>query len=123
MNSIKIEIWERAFNLAVNYDCFDNEELLENQTTAVELFDNANIDISLDKVKEYCSKMSNGNVKKDEITNIFKFVIPTSIFVPRNKDKRIIAMMCDFKFDIEHGIAIIFENEKFKKIVAQDELL
>ena len=123
MNNIKIKIWERVFNLTVNYDCFDDEELLENQTTAVELFDNANIDASLDKTKKYCSKMSNGNVENEEITNIFKFVMPTSIFVPRNKNKRIVAIMCDFKFDIEHGIAVIFENEEFKKIVAQDELL
>ena len=123
MNNIKIEIWERIFDLKVDYDYFDDEELIESQISAAELFDNADIGATLENVKKYCTQVSDGKVKNEEITNIFKFVMPTSIFVPRTKNKRTVAIMCNFKFDIEHGIAIVFENEEFKKIVTQDELL
>lgn len=123
MSNIRIEIWEKPFDLQVNYDCFEGEELLENQILAIERFNGAKIDVTLEKVKKYCCEMSKGKVSVDEITNVFKFIMPTSVFVPRNEGKRIVAIMCDFKFDIEHGIGIVFENEEFRKIVSQDELL
>jgi hypothetical protein len=31
--------------------------------------------------------------------------------------------MCNFKFDMEHGLAIVFEDEKLKKIGPQEIVL
>ena len=44
-------------------------------------------------------------------------------FLYRNEEKRIVALMCNYKFDIENGIAIVFENEKLKDIGIQDIIL
>ena len=54
------------------------------------------------------------------VDNIFKYVMPKNIYVPRNLKKRVVAIMCNYKFDTEHGIAVVFENEQFKEIGAQD---
>ena len=59
---------------------------------------------------------------QQEIDNIFKYVIPKRIFIPRT-DKKIVAILCDYKFDMENGIAVVFENEKFKEIGVQDIIL
>jgi hypothetical protein len=44
--------------------------------------------------------------------------IEKCIFVP--DEKNICAIMCNFKFDMEHGMAIVFEGGKFKEIGAED---
>ena len=59
----------------------------------------------------------------DSIDNIFKYVIPTDIFIPRTPETRTVALLCDYRFDEEHGVAIVFENEEFKKIGTQDIVL
>lgn len=35
------------------------------------------------------------------------------LYVPRT-DKRVIAVICNFKFDIENGIAVVYKNERFE---------
>ena len=56
----------------------------------------------------------------DKIENIFKYVMPKEIFVPHTEKHRNVAIMCNYKFDIEHGIAVLFENGQFKKVGPQD---
>lgn len=92
---------------------------------AVKLFlDNTqNIDLSLDSIKEYCLTSNREDILENCIDNIFKYISPKYIFVPRENDKRVIAVMCNYKFDMEHGIAVIFENEQFSKIGKQDIIL
>ena len=49
--------------------------------------------------------------------------MPKSLFVRRDEAKRIVAIMCDYRFDMEHGLAVVFENEQFKMIGEQDIIL
>lgn len=46
--------------------------------------------------------------------------MPKEIFVPHTEKHRNVAIMCNYKFDIEHGIAVLFENGQFKKVGPQD---
>ena len=46
--------------------------------------------------------------------------MPESIFVKR--DGRV-AIMCRYKFDSEHGIAVVFKDNKFEQIGMQDIIL
>lgn len=48
--------------------------------------------------------------------------MPKYLFVKREINKHVVAM-CNYKFDMEHGIAVVFENEMFSKIVSQDIIL
>ena len=125
MNKEKITIWGRDFDMEVKYDCYSGEEVLQIQKDALETFlkAGANIDASLDQVKQYCLKMNKADIGSDSIENIFKYVAPKYLYVERNKEKHVVAIMCNYKFDLENGIAIVFENEKFSKIGVQDIIL
>ncbi len=125
MNKVIINIWNREFELEVSYDCFDDEELLQTQKDAVaELVKHRNCIVeSESKVKEYCLCKNAHEIGTGTINNIFKYVMPQSLFVVRNETKRIVAIMCDYKFDMEHGLAVVFENEQFKIIGEQDIIL
>ena len=45
--------------------------------------------------------------------------MPKSFYVP-NAEKRVVILLCDFKYDLENGIALVFEDEKLKEIVPED---
>ena len=45
------------------------------------------------------------------------------IYVVRARNDRSVAIMCDYRFDLEHGIAILFKNEKLEKVGTQDMVL
>ncbi len=125
MSKCKISIWERKFELPLMYECYAGEEILESQKEAFAMLeDNAKeVEKSLDHVKKYVKKTGAAQLTEDEIENIFKYVMPKSIFVPHIKKRRTVAIMCNYKFDMEHGIAVVFENGQFKKIGPQDIVL
>lgn len=125
MSKCKINIWDRAFDLNVVYECYPGEEVLESQKEAFALFeDNAEeIADSLAAVIKYVQKNDAGQLAGAAIGNIFKYVMPKSIFIPHTKKHRTVAIMCNYKFDMEHGIAVVFENGKFKKVGMQDIVL
>lgn len=117
MRKIKMNIWGREFKIDVIYDVYKGEKILEIQREALERFiDNSNaVNGALDSVKRYCLKDEN-MVGVKTIDNIFKYVIPTAIFVERSKKSRKILLLCNYKWDYEHGLELSFENEQFKKI-------
>ena len=124
MNKINTEIWGREFELPVIVKQFKGKEITDTQKEAVESFEN-NLNI-LNSVKDEVEKyITNNGLKEngiDKVDNIFKYVIPKSISVPKS-NKRVVAVMCNYKFDMEHGLAIIFEDEKLMEIGPQDLIL
>lgn len=125
MSKCKITIWDRTFDLSVVYECYAGEEVLESQREAFAMLEDNKKEVadSLAAVKKYVQKTSAGQLNDDGIENIFKYVMPKSIFVPHTKKHRIAAIMCNYKFDMEHGIAVVFENGKLKKVGTQDIVL
>lgn len=125
MNKVKLLIWGREFEMEIKYDCYTGEEVLENQKEAINAFVKSEEGIaeSLEKVKNYCLAQNKEDIGESEISNIFKYVMPKYLYVIRNMDKHIVSVMCNYKFDQENGIAVVFENEKFYKIGKQDIIL
>lgn len=125
MSKCKITIWDRVFDLSVVYECYAGEEVLESQREAFAMLEDNEKEVadSLEAVKKYVQKTGASQLKDDSIENIFKYVMPKSIFVPHTKKHRIAAIMCNYKFDMEHGIAVVFENGKLKKVGTQDIVL
>ena len=146
MNNLKMKIWGREFELGVFFNVFEGEEITDAQKNALDLFLKANasnivtdensaasqsqntesvteptpIDVSKSAVEEYCLDNSNGNEIDEPITNIFKYVIPKYFLVDNfGEDSRIVALMCNFKFDMEHGLSVVFRNEKFDEVGEQ----
>ncbi len=124
MSNFKTNIFGREFNLNIIYDVYDDEEILDNQKEALESFKKVNLNSEniLNQLIKYCLKENKEEIE-EPITNIFKYVIPQEIFVKREEKKHIIAILCNYKFDFEHGIALIFENEKLVHISTQDCIL
>ena len=121
----KVTIWGRDFELRVTFDCFDDEEVLPIQEQTLEAFLKADVAIENSKkqLEEYILNDDYAELETDSIDNIFKYVIPTDIYIPRTPKNRTAAILCDYRFDEEHGIAIVFENEQFKEIGTQDIIL
>lgn len=121
----KLTIWGREFELRVTFDCFDNEEVLPIQEQALEAFLKADaaIEDSKKQVENYILNDDFAELESDSVDNIFKYVNPTDIYLPRTTEIRSAALFCDYRFDEEHGIAIVFENEKFIEIGTQDIVL
>ena len=118
-------IWGRQYDLPVVFDCFDNEEVLPIQEQALEAFLKAEntIQESKQQLEKYILNDEYAEIEGNSIDNIFKYVIPTDIYIPRTPETRTVALLCDYRFDEEHGLAIIFENEQFKEIGEQDIVL
>lgn len=119
-NKVKANVWGREVELKIVFDVYEGEEILENQTKALDLF-LAQRDLLDDysKIKEYIENVD-GDELQEVITNIFKYVIPNTIFVKRNENIRTVALLCDYRFDEEGGIAVLYENERLIKIGTQD---
>ncbi len=125
MSNVTIKIWGRDFKLDVVFDCYDGEEITTLQNETLDSFlDNTSI---VDDMKSSVDMYLVNNNKEDfpdgKVDNIFKYVIPTSIFIKRTKKNKVAAIMCNYKFDIEHGLAIVYENNQFINIVPQDNIL
>lgn len=116
-------IWGREFSIEIVFDVFKGEEILPEQKQALDSFTIIADKILSDstEIKKYCADHSNGEVTLP-IENIFRFVIPTQLFVTRMTDVRQVVLLCDFKFDEESGCALVFENENLIKICTQEEI-
>ena len=124
MSKQSINIWDRSFSLAVCYECYPGEKVLDEQKEALELFldsDKAIAD-SRTKVEKYILKNYADEVKASAIENIFKYVMPKSLYVPHDNHLTV-AILCNFRFDAEHGLAVVFEKGKLKEIGTQDIIL
>lgn len=122
MNKVSLTIWGRIFEINVIFDCYAGEtptitqqQALKNFIALPDLLDSVR-----GKVEKYCKEKDSTII----VDNIFKFVIPQTLFVQRTKNNaRVVGVMCAFKLDLEHGMAIVFKNEKFDQIGAQDVIL
>lgn len=117
MRKVKKNVWGREFKLEVIFDAYAGEHILDVQRDALLKFldsDNA-LDGTLEKVKKHCLEDEN-MMGCSAIDNVFKYVIPKSLFVERSNNTRKIVLICDYKWDLEHGLELTFENEKFKGI-------
>lgn len=121
---MKITIYGRKFELDIHYRKYTGQEVLKSQYDAIAKFKHANIDSSLDKVKKFIIEDSKDYYDEpiESIDNIFKYIKPRYLFVPRD-DKGIVAIMCDYKVDEEHGLAIVFKNGSYMNVGTQDIIL
>ena len=124
MSKVKTTIWGREFELPVIVKQFKGKDVTEIQEDAVDQLERNMVifDSAESEIEKYILKNGLKETGISEVDNIFKYVMPKSISVPKAK-KRVVALMCNYKFDMEHGIAVIFEDEKFKKIGPQDLVL
>ena len=124
-NLFSATIWGRAFTLPIVYDCYGNKAIEPEQLEAMKSFS-----LHLDwiekakaQVEAYCTdcvRQDDSNQKKD---NIFSYVMPRSIFVIRDKKQPRVALMCRYKYDPEHDLAIVFSLDGHATVCSQDTVL
>ena len=122
-NKVNLTIWGREFELNIVFQNYPREEVTPNQEKVVLSLETLDFGLSLNPLEEYILKYNSEDIDASEITNIFKYVMPKSILIPRENEKRVVALMCNYKFDMEHGLVIVFENEKYKTVGPQDIIL
>lgn len=124
--SIKLNIWGRTLELEVDFDCFEGEKITSIQRdTYNEFKDNADqiLPNAYSMIKEYCEK-NYSSLITDNFENIFKYVKPKQLYIKRSvTEKKIAGLLCNFKFDNEHGLAVYIENGEVTKVGPQDIIL
>ncbi|MCM1328621.1 MAG: hypothetical protein NC253_04195 [Ruminococcus sp.] len=125
IESLDINVWGRKFTLPVDYDCYDGETVTSLQIDAFNSFVSNTELIANSKsyVEEFCRKQvmdDEENVKKD---NIFSYIKPECIFVKRDKEHPRIALMCKYRYDLEHGLAVVFSSKGEITVGIQDIIL
>lgn len=122
MSKNKINIWGRDFDLPILYECYDGQEVEpEQKEEAHRLLTTPGAFQDVTNVKNYIIKNNSKDVGT-EIDNIFKYVIPTKLFVKRanKKHQNIVALLCNYRFDPEHGLAVLYKNGEVYKVGSQD---
>lgn len=121
MSKIKVNVWGRDFDLPVLYECREGQELLQHQKDAAKLFLESDALNDPTQVMKYVVTNNSEDVA-GRTDNIFRFVIPRQIYVMRKEETNCVALICNYKFDPEHGLAIIYENGNITHIGAEDIL-
>ena len=124
INELNISIWERAFLLPVEYDCYDDEIVTDSQKSAVKMLTMHPewIVSAKEQVKSFCREevlKDDENNKKD---NIFSYVKPEYLFV-KHETKPRIAIMCKYRYDMEHGLAVVFSADGRITVGPEDIIL
>jgi len=126
MSKLTVNVWERDFALDVVYDRYEGEEILSSQQEALERF-LASPDLIAEakgEVERYCLSRNADEIGTSFIENIFKYVIPKSIYIQRtNDDTRVVGLLCAYKFDMSNGIAVVYKNEQLEKVGTQNIIL
>ena len=123
MNRVKVRIWDRDFELNAVYQNYPEEDVTDDQLKTLEKVPEIDFSIAKKGVEKYILKYFKDELGEDNLDNIFRFVMPHSILIAREPGLRVFAVMCNFKLDMEHGIAIVYENEIYKDVGPQDLIL
>lgn len=113
IESLEVSIWGRSFTLPVEYDCYEGEEVTKSQIQALKRFKSHTEWIAQSKsiVEEYCREQVMSDDKNAKKDNIFSYIKPECLFVKRDKENPRIAMMCKYRYDLEHGLAVVFSSD------------
>ncbi|MFC2706458.1 MAG: DUF6985 domain-containing protein [Olsenella profusa] len=125
MSSITKEIWGRELKLEIYPE--GGKAPTDEQSLALEriLATWDAVECAAPALREYCAKEKYCARDSDgkDADNVFHYVIPRHLFLPRMQKERTVALMCDCRFEPEHGLALVFENEKLKEVGTQDIIL
>lgn len=121
MSKITMTVWGREFELPIHYQNYEDEDITEIQKQTVLSLSSIEFAQSEQMLKQYLIEKNSDELT--EVNNVFKYVMPHSILIPRDPVNRVFGIMCDYRMDIEHGLTVVFENEYCKEIGPQDIIL
>lgn len=124
MGKISMAIGGREFCLDIEYRVYQGKSATSEQQEAVQLFlaTEGCLEYSLNNLKEYIKENYANMLDNSHIDDIFKYVIPKTIYVPKQRQKNLVALLCDFELD-DDGIALVFIDGQLSEIGSQDIIL
>ena len=124
INSIELTIWDRVFNLSIEFDCYQGETATNEQLDAVSWFSSNKRLIEKGKkaVEKFCRKQLVEDADNKNKNNVFSYVKPEYLYVKREKQPRV-AIMCKYRYDLEHGLAVVFSQNDEVIVGIQDIIL
>lgn len=126
-NNREYKIWGRDCKVKLVFDCYEGEEIDAVQEEAIADFE-SNIQPytqdGLEVLKKYIVKNYKFYVDDVSLPNIFKYVVPKMIYVSKDpQKKKVVGLLCHFKFDDENGIAIKYIDGKATDIGVEQIVL
>lgn len=125
IKTLKLLIWGRDFSIPIEYDCYEGETITPQQVKALNDFVAHSdwLNKAKDCVEKYCKDSvmeDTENAKKD---NIFSYVKPEYLFVKRDEKHPKVVLICKYRYDLEHGLAIVFSFDGKISVGSQDMIL
>ena len=119
----KTKIWGRIFELEIVYDCYTGEKVTKEQKQAYKWFCKHPewIDKAKTYVEGYCKDAVNNDIENQKKDNVFSYIKPTEVYI--NRCENLVAIMCKYKYDLEHGLAIVFDHDGNITVGIQDIIL
>lgn len=124
INEISMIIWGREFILSVEYRCYDDEPVSKEQQNAVEVLCSHPewVEQAKSTVEKYCQDQVIEDANNEKKDNIFSYIKPEYLFV-KHETKPRIAIMCKYRYDMEHGLAVVFSADGRITVGPQDIIL
>lgn len=123
MNKQMMNIWGRNHEIEIKYEIFDDEPITNNQIMTADNLNSADFAGAKKAVIDYVEEELAEVNTPAKVDNIFRYVIPKKIFIAHSDENRVFALLCNYRLDMEHGLAVVFENEKCKEVGPQDIIL
>ena len=123
-NEISMIIWGREFILPIEYRCYDDEPVSKVQQNAVDVLCNHPewVERAKNAVEKYCRELVVEDADNGKKDNIFSYVKPEYLFVKHEAKPRV-AIMCKYRYDMEHGLAVVFSSDDDISVGPQDIIL
>lgn len=119
----------REFKVHIDYNNYPGEKTTDIQKQIGKDVKKIDLGSSLKQVRNYIKENDSDALKEfdssdSKIKNPFRYIKPKAIYIPKNQtDSKQFHVLCNYRFDPEHGIAITYENGKPKRVVQQDYVL
>lgn len=118
--SKNLMIWNRERTVNIMFDCYEEEEISEEQISAYEEFiENIehNQKLAYQAFEKYCVENYSEDIPEDGFDNIYKYLLPDMIYVKRDyQDRKVIGFICRFKLDMENGLAVKFVDGAVEEV-------
>lgn len=123
----------KKVKLRINFANYPGEKKTINQHRLANSLKNINFSDSMKFMRKYIrnnneEELMKINPKDSKVKDPFQYITPRSVRIPRERKDNVgheteFHVLCDYKFDPEHGIAITYEHGKVKRIVPMDYVL
>lgn len=121
----EMNIWGRTLNIPIVFDQYGEEIVLKEQEKSLNRFIEHTewLDNAIKKVEAYCKSDVMNDVENNRKSNIFSYIKPDYLFIKRETAWPRVALMCKYRYDPEHGLAVVFDMAGSITVGLQDTIL